>query len=78
LALLDVLDENVAQRFEHVVVASGDGAFSGAVSALGAAGVLTTVVAQRDKLARTLRIAAARVVYLPTPPPHPAVRMATA
>lgn len=67
LALLDVMAENVAARFETVVLASGDGIFADAVSELAAAGVPTTVVGRRGHVARSLRLAAFQVIYLDTP-----------
>jgi hypothetical protein len=71
LALLDVLDEGVSDRFEEVVIASGDGIFTAAVSALAAGGVGTTVVGRRGTIAKSLQLAATRVLYLsdlgPTP-----------
>lgn len=65
LALLQVLEEErVADRFEEVVVVSGDGIFTNAVSALGAAEVDVTVVAHGRGCAKRLRFAARRIVYL--------------
>jgi hypothetical protein len=64
LKLLEVLNENIPSRFGEVVLASGDGIFAEAVSALGAHGVTVTVVAGREKLSRRLELAAARVVFL--------------
>jgi hypothetical protein len=64
LALLDVLAEDVAERFAHVVLVSGDGIFTDAVTALGRAGVDVTVVSRRGRLSNRLRLAAARVAYL--------------
>lgn len=65
--LLEVLDENIPSRFHKVVLASGDGIFAQAVSALGAQGVTVTVVAGRDKLSRRLELAASRVVFVDSP-----------
>jgi hypothetical protein len=65
LALLDVLtEEQVEARFDEVVVASGDGIFTDAVAALGAAGVAVTVVARPDGCSRRLRMAASRTISL--------------
>ncbi|WP_409366232.1 NYN domain-containing protein [Mycolicibacterium septicum] len=65
LALLEVLlDERVNERFEEVVVVSGDAIFADAVARLGELGVTVTVVARREACARRLRFAAARTVYL--------------
>jgi hypothetical protein len=59
--------EDVAARFTHVVIGSGDGAFTGAAAALGAVGRKVTVVSRRIGLARTLRLAAQNVIYLDPP-----------
>lgn len=65
LALLEVLEgERVADRFEKVVLVSGDGIFADAVAQLGASGVNVTVVAYADRCARRLRMAAARTICL--------------
>lgn len=64
LALLDVLGEDVATRFQHVVLVSGDGIFADAVTELGRRGVRVTVAARRGHLSRRLRLAGWRVVYL--------------
>jgi hypothetical protein len=73
LALLDVLwNERVAARFTHVVIGSGDGAFTQAAATLTAAGVRVTVVSRRGQLSARLRLAASEVVYLDdAPPPVP-------
>ncbi|HET6561557.1 MAG TPA: NYN domain-containing protein [Marmoricola sp.] len=63
-ALLDVLAEDVADRYEHVVLASGDGIFAEMVAALTAAGVRVTVVAHEVALSASLRLAASDVVLL--------------
>ena len=68
MALLDVMAEDVAHRFEGVVLASGDGIFADAVAALAAAGVPTVVIARRGTLARSLRLVAAQVIYLDNAP----------
>ena len=67
LALLGVLDENVAARFQSVVLASGDGIFTPAVAALAAAGIPTTVIGRRGHIARSLQLVAIRVLTLETP-----------
>lgn len=65
LELLDVLQhEDVAGRFTHVVIGSGDGMFSQAVAKLAARDVWVTVVSRRDSLSRALARAATDVVYL--------------
>lgn len=65
LALLEVLtEERVEERFDEVVVVSGDGIFTEAVAALGAAGVQVTVVARPEACSKRLRMAAFRTVFL--------------
>lgn len=68
LALLDVLGENIADRFTEVVLVSGDGVFTHAIAALAARGVTTTVVAHTSGLSRRLELAAAEVRLLPEQP----------
>jgi hypothetical protein len=68
LELLDVLQhEDVAARFTHVVIGSGDGLFSQAAANLAARDVWVTVVSRRDSLSRALAGAARDVRYLDTP-----------
>ena len=65
LALLEVLsEERVEERFEEVVLVSGDGVFTEVVVALGATGMRITVVARREACSKRLRMAAARTLYL--------------
>jgi hypothetical protein len=65
LALLEVLTgERVEERFDEVVLVSGDGIFTEAVGALGALGVRVTVVARADSCSNRLRLAAGRTVLL--------------
>lgn len=64
LALLDVLSENVVDRFDRLVVASGDGIFTNVVAEIAADGVDVTVIGSRGHVARSLQMAASRVVYL--------------
>ena len=68
LALLDVLDENIADRFTEVVLVSGDGIFTHAIASLASRGVKTTVVAHANGLSRRLELAAAEVRILPEQP----------
>jgi hypothetical protein len=68
LELLDVLlHEDVAGRFTHVAIGSGDGVFGQAAEALAARGVWVTVVSRRNSLAPGLARAATDVVYLDAP-----------
>jgi hypothetical protein len=65
LALLDVLtDERVSERFDDVVIVSGDGVFADCAAGLGAAGVAVTVASRREACSTRLRVSAARTVYL--------------
>jgi hypothetical protein len=67
LELLDVLlHEDVAARFTHVVIGSGDGVFSPAAATLVSGGVPVTVVSRRGSLSAGLARVALDVVYLDT------------
>lgn len=65
MALLEVLAENLASRYDEVVLASGDGIFTNAVAALGATGVVVHVVAPAHALSRRLHAAASHTTLLP-------------
>jgi len=68
LELIDVLEhENVAARFGHVVIGSGDGLFGHAAQSLADRGVHITVVSRRGSLAGNLARVAREVVYLDGP-----------
>jgi hypothetical protein len=68
LELLDVLlHEDVAARFSHIVIGSGDGVFGQAAKSLSARGVWVTVVSRRDSLSPGLAEAATDVVFLDVP-----------
>jgi hypothetical protein len=63
LALLAVLtEERVEERFDEVLLVSGDGIFTEAVAALGAAGVDVTVLAHPGRCSRRLQFAAGRTL----------------
>jgi hypothetical protein len=64
LALLDVLDENIAERFAEVVLASGDGIFLDSVVALTHRGVRVTVVEGVGEMSRRLRMASHSYTHL--------------
>jgi hypothetical protein len=69
LELLDVIwHEDVATRFSHIVIGSGDGTFVNAAQALSDGGVWVTVVSRWGSLSPRLAHAARDVVYLDTPP----------
>jgi hypothetical protein len=64
LALLDVLQhENVAQRFTHVAIGSGDHLFAEGAAHLAAQGVWVTVVSRRRSLSPWLAHAACEVIF---------------
>ena len=65
LALLDVLRyENVADRFTHVAIGSGDHLFAEEAALLAAQGVWVTVVSRRRSLSPRLALAAREVIFL--------------
>jgi hypothetical protein len=65
LALLDVLaTECIAERFDEVVLVSGDGIFTEAVAALATTGVDVTVLARNRHCSKRLRLAARHTVLL--------------
>ena len=65
LALLDVLrHENVATRFTHVAIGSGDHLFAEEAAHLGAQGVWVSVVSRRRGLSPRLALAAREVIFL--------------
>jgi hypothetical protein len=68
LELLDVLlHEDVAARFSHVVIGSGDGVFGQAAAGLADRGVRVTVVSRPGSLSAGLARVAQDVVYLDIP-----------
>jgi hypothetical protein len=68
LELLDVIEyENVATRFTHVVIGSGDGMFGDAAAGLSAGGVRVTVVSLQRSLSPSLARADRDVIYLDAP-----------
>ncbi|WP_300603713.1 hypothetical protein [Trebonia sp.] len=68
LELLDVLqNEDVAARFTHVVIGSGDGVFRQAAAQLAGRGVWVTVASRWGSLSPSLARAALDVVYLDAP-----------
>jgi len=70
LELIDVLQhENIAARFRHVVIGSGDGGFSQAAADLMGRGIHVTVVSRWGSLAYELAKAADNVIYLDSPLP---------
>ena len=63
-ALLEELADRVPQRFDSVILASGDGIFADAVAGLVAGGVHVTVVAHESGISSRLRDAGSRVLAL--------------
>jgi hypothetical protein len=82
LALLGVLTgESVSDRFESVVLASGDGLSAEPATELARCGVHVTVLANRRSLSRRLELASAAVVLFDSelpPAALPAVGLAEA
>jgi hypothetical protein len=68
LVLLEELTDRVPQRYDRVVLASGDGIFADAVAGLVARGVHVTVVAHQVALSGRLAEAASVVVPLSPAP----------
>jgi hypothetical protein len=64
LVLLEELGDRVPQRYDRVVLASGDGIFADAVADLVARGVHVTVVSHAISLSARLSAAASEVVLL--------------
>lgn len=62
-----MLDENLASRFDQVIIGSGDGGLADFAAALGSQGVRVTAVSRPGSLARTMRMAASNVVLLHCP-----------
>jgi len=68
LELIDVLEhENIAARFRHVVIGSGDGGFSQVAANLMGRGIHVTVVSRWGSLAYELATSADDVIYLDGP-----------
>ncbi len=59
--------ERIDERFDRVVLGSGDGIFAEVCALLQAAGCVVTVVSRREALSRRLRFAVRDVRFLP---PH--------
>jgi hypothetical protein len=75
--LLDVLyHENVASRFRHVAIASGDGIFVWPARDLSKFGCSVTVVSRWSGLSARLAAAAERVIFLDKPGGTPAAAAA--
>lgn len=67
LALLDVLwHENIATRFTHVAIGSGDHLFAEEAARLAAQDVWVTVITRQRSLSPRLALAAREVIFLDT------------
>jgi hypothetical protein len=64
LALLEEMTQHMVDRFDELVLVSGDHIFADGVAWLAARGLPTTVVSHPDSLSRQLRMAATDIVYL--------------
>lgn len=65
-ALIEVLrNEHLANRFDEVVIVSGDGIFADVAAWLAFEGVQVTIVARRGHLSRRLNLDHGQVVLLP-------------
>jgi hypothetical protein len=63
--LLEVLQgERIGERFDELVLASGNGVYTEAIASLAASGVEVTVLAWPESLSKRLRMAAAKSVLL--------------
>ena len=62
-----IAEENLAARFTHVSIASGDHTFAWAAASLATGGCRVTVISRSASLARTLRLAAQHVIYIDIP-----------
>lgn len=63
-ALIQVLGERIAARFDELVLASGDGIFSRPIAQLSSDGVQVTVLARDGHCSLRLQESAQRTVYL--------------
>lgn len=68
LALLEVLNEDIADRFGEIVLVSGDHIFANTIARLRAQGVHCTVVSHREHLSRQLQLTASEVRFLTVAP----------
>lgn len=59
-----IVEEGLSERFDSVVMASGDGGLAPFVAHLAARGLDTTVVSHRKPLSRRMRFAAHRCIVL--------------
>ena len=64
LALLGEIDALRIDRYDEIVLVSGDGIFADAIASLARQGARVTVVAHYGHCSSRLRLAAARTIYL--------------
>jgi threonine dehydrogenase-like Zn-dependent dehydrogenase len=64
LALVEEMTQHMVDRFDELVLVSGDHIFADGVAWLAARGLPTTVVSHPGSLSRELRMAATNIVYL--------------
>lgn len=70
LALVEVLrSEHISERFDEVVIVSGDGIFADVAAELASQGAHVTVAARAKALSARLRLAAGSIVHLPPTSP---------
>lgn len=62
-----MVDENLADRFEHVIVGSGDGGLSPFVAEMAGRGSRVTVVSRMAAISPRMCLAATGVIYLDSP-----------
>ena len=62
-----VIDDNIARRFEHVYMGSGDRGLAPFASHLAAQGVRVTAVTRIGSLSPKMRLATSAVIYLDRP-----------
>lgn len=71
LALVEVLrSEHISERFDEVVIVSGDGIFTDVAAELASKAAHVTVAARAEALSAQLRLAAGSIVYLPSTSPR--------
>ena len=59
-----IVEENVTERFQTAVVASGDGDLAPFVAFMAAKGMNTVIVSRADRLSRSMRVAAHKSILL--------------
>ncbi len=65
-----MLLENIAERFDRIVLASGDGGFIDAVLALGQKDAYVTVIGRAGHISKRLQLVARPMIELPTYEPE--------